>query len=103
LQTANLYFTIISYDSLLKYQDENLKYNQELLKNQEMQQLKMVTLADVYSQESQTANSELEYLQAKHNRKAKVSLLSYLSLDINSDYVLCTSKESENTFCRRGL
>jgi outer membrane protein len=97
LQTANLYFAIISYDSLLKYQDENLKYNQELLKKtKEMQQLKMVTLADVYSQESQTANSELEYLQAKHNlEKAKVSLLSYLSLDINSDYVYALPEESE--------
>ena len=88
LQTANYYFAIISYDSLLKYQDENLKYNQELLKEiKEKQQLKMVTLADVYSQEAQTANSELAYLQAKNNfEKAKITLLDYLSIDINKDY-----------------
>ena len=88
LQTANYYFSIISYDSLLKYQDENLKYNKELLKEiKEKQQLKMVTLADVYSQEAQTANSELAYLQAKNNyEKAIITLLDYLSLDINKDY-----------------
>lgn len=97
LQTANYYFAIISYDSLLKYQDENLKYNQELLKEiKEKQQLKMVTLADVYSQEAQTANSELAYLQAKNNfEKAKISLFDYLSLDINKDYSFSLPSKSE--------
>lgn len=97
LQTANYYFAIISYDSLLKYQDENLKYNQELLKEiKEKQQLKMVTLADVYSQEAQTANSELTYLQAKNNfEKAKISLLNYLSLDINKEYSFSLPSKSQ--------
>ncbi len=97
LQTANLYFAIISYDSLLKYQNEDLKYNQELLKEiKEKQQLKMVTLADVYSQESQTANSEFAYLQAKNNfEKAKISLLDYLSLEINKDYSFSLPAKSE--------
>ena len=97
LQTANYYFAIISYDSLLKYQDENLKYNQELLKEiKEKQQLKMVTLADVYSQEAQTANSELAYLQAKNNfEKAKITLLDYLSMDINKDYSFNLPSKSE--------
>ncbi len=97
LQTANYYFAIISYDSLLKYQDEDLKYNQELLKEiKEKQQLKMVTLADVYSQEAQSANSELAYLQAKNNfEKAKITLLNYLSLDINKDYSFSLPSKSE--------
>jgi len=99
LQTTNFYFAIISNDSLLKYQDEDLKYNQELLKKiKEMQQLKMVTKADVYSQEAQTANSEVAYLQAKNNyEKAKISLLNYLSLDINSDYAYTLPGETEDT------
>ena len=98
LQTANYYFAIISYDSLLKYQDADLKYNQELLKEiKEKQQLKMVTLADVYSQEAQTANSELAYLQAKNNfEKAKITLLDYLSLDINKNYSFSLPSKSEN-------
>ena len=97
LQTANYYFAIISYDSLLKYQDEDLKYNQELLKEiKEKQQLKMVTLADVYSQEAQTANSELAYLQAKNNfEKAKITLLDYLALDINKNYSFSLPSKSE--------
>jgi len=99
LQTTNLYFAVVSDDSLLKYQDEDLKYNQELLKKiKEMQQLKMVTKADVYSQEAQTANSEVAYLQAKNNyEKAKISLLNYLSLDINSDYAYTLPGETEDT------
>ena len=99
LQTTNLYFAVISTDSLFKYQDEDLKYNQELLKKiNEMQQLKMVTKADVYSQEAQTANSEVQYLQAKNNfEKAKISLLNYLSLDINSDYAYSLPEQTEDT------
>ena len=97
LQTANYYFAIISYDSLLKYQDEDLKYNQELLKEiKEKQQLKMVTLADVYSQEAQTANSELAYLQVKNNfEKAKITLLNYLSKDVNKDYSFSLPSKNE--------
>ncbi len=88
LQTVNLYFAIVSNDSLLKYQEENLKYNQQLLDQiKEKQKLKMVTLADVYSQEAQTANSELAYLQAKNNlEKSKISLLNYLSINVNTLY-----------------
>ncbi len=82
---------------MLKYQDENLKYNQELQKEiNEKQKLKMVTLADVYSQEAQTANSQLAYLQAKNNfEKAKISLLDYLSLNINEDYAFSLPSKSE--------
>jgi len=97
LQTASLYLSVISYDSLLKYQDENLKYNQELLKEiNEKQQLKMVTLADVYSQQAQTANSELSFLQAKTNyEKAIISLLDYLSLDVDKNYSFSLPSKSE--------
>jgi outer membrane protein len=97
LQTVNLYFAIISYDSLLKYQEEDLKYNQELLnKINEMQKLKMVTLADVYSQEAQTANSEFTLLQTKNNyEKAKISLLNYLSLNINEEYLFDLPNKNE--------
>lgn len=88
LQTVNLYFAIVSNDSLLKYQEENLKYNQQLLDQiKEKQKLKMVTLADIYSQEAQTANSELAYLQAKNNlEKSKISLLNYLSINVSTTY-----------------
>ncbi|MEJ2615327.1 MAG: TolC family protein [Ignavibacteriaceae bacterium] len=56
----------------------------------------MVTMADVYSQEAQTANSELAYLQAKNNfEKAKITLLDYISMDINKDYSFSLPSKSE--------
>lgn len=106
-QTANLYFSVISYDKLLKYQEENYSYNLSLLdKTREMNELKMVTISDVYSQEVQTANSESALLQSQNNfEKAKISLLNYLSLDINMDYAFNSPEDlnsdkdySEETF-----
>ena len=93
-QTASLYFAVISFDKLLTYNDENYKYNLSLLeKTKEMNELKMSPISDVYSQEVQVANSESSLLQAKNNfEKAKISLLNYLSLDINTDYNFGYSK-----------
>jgi len=89
LQTASLYFSIVSYERLLKFQEENYTYNKNLAeKIKEMLDLSMITVSDVYAQDVQTANSELAFLQAKNNyEKAKISLLKYLSLDITGEYV----------------
>ena len=97
-QTANLYFTVISFDKLLKYNDENYKYNLNLLdKTKEMNELKMNPISDVYSQEVQTANSESSLLQAKTNyEKAKINLLNYLSLDINQEYSFQSPEDVNN-------
>jgi outer membrane protein len=83
LQTVNLYSQIISNKKLLNFQAEDLKYNQGLLDRvKQMFDLKMVSVSDVYSQEAQTANSQLAYLQVKNNlEKSKVNLLTYLSID----------------------
>jgi outer membrane protein len=83
LQTVNLYTQIISNKRLLDFQVEDLKYNQGLLDRvKQMFDLKMVSVSDVYSQEAQTANSQVSYLQAKNNlEKSKVNLLTYLSID----------------------
>lgn len=88
LQTASLYFSIISYERLLKFQEENYTYNKNLSeKIKEMLDLKMITVSDVYSQDVQTANSELSLLQARTNfEKAKINLLKYLTLDITGEY-----------------
>jgi outer membrane protein len=100
-QTANLFFSVISYDKLLKYQEENYQYNENLLqKIREMNELKMNPISDVYSQEVQTANSESDLLQAQNNfEKAKISLLNYLSLDINQEYTFSVpTKESDSQY-----
>lgn len=88
LQTVNYFITIVNDEKILKFQEEDLKYNQDLLnKEKEMVDLKMVKQADYYSQEYQTANSQLSFIQAKSNyEKAKVALLNFLSQDVFKDY-----------------
>ena len=88
LQTASLYTQIISYQKLQSFQEEDLKYNEGLLDRvNQMFKLKMVSISDVYSQEAQTANSRVAYLQAKNNlEKAKINLLTFLSLDLSQIY-----------------
>ncbi len=88
LQTITYYTQIISYQKLLKFQQENLKYNEGLLDQiKEKYNLKMVPISDVYSQEAQTANSRVSFLQAKNNLEtSKINLLGYLSLDVSQSY-----------------
>ena len=88
LQTVSLYIQIISNQKLLSFQEEDLKYNEGLLERvKQMYGLKMVSVSDVYSQEAQSANSRVSYLQAKNNlEKAKINLLTYLSMDISHNY-----------------
>lgn len=96
-QTASLYFAVISYDLLLQYQKENYNYNVNLLnKINEMKELRMVPISDVYSQEVQTANSESALLQAQNSfEKAKIALLNFLSLSISEEYHFVSPEEDE--------
>ncbi len=88
LQTVSLYIQIISNQKLLSFQEEDLKYNEGLLDRvKQMYNLKMVSISDVYSQEAQSANSRVSYLQAKNNlEKTKINLLTYLSMDLSQNY-----------------
>jgi outer membrane protein len=88
LQTITYYTQIISYQKLLNFQDENLKYNEGLLQQiKEKFDLKIVPINDVYSQEAQTANAKVAYLQAKNNLEiAKINLLDYLAIDVSQNY-----------------
>jgi len=88
LQTVNLFITIMNNEKILKFQTEDVKYNEDLLtKVKEMFDLKMKANVDLYSQEYQTSNSRLSYLQAKNNyEKSKITFLNYLSKDILKDY-----------------
>jgi outer membrane protein len=88
LQTVNLFVTIVNDEKILKFQEEDLKYNNDLSsKINEMFNLRMAVNSDVYSQEYQTSNSKFAYLQAKVNfEKAKISILTYLSKDVTNDY-----------------
>jgi len=89
LQTVNLFVTIMNNEKILKFQTEDVKYNEDMLtKVKEMYDLRMKANVDLYSQEYQTSNSRLSLLQAKSNyEKSKTSLLNYLSKDVLNDYV----------------
>lgn len=88
LQTINLFTTVINDESILKFQAENYRYNEDLLKKvKEMASLSMVTGVDVSSQEYQTANARLASIQAGNDfAKAKITLMNYLSLDMTKEY-----------------
>ncbi|MCK9212829.1 MAG: TolC family protein, partial [Ignavibacteriaceae bacterium] len=88
LQTVNLFITITNNEKILKFQEEDLKYNKDMLnKVKEMFDLRMKANVDLYAQEFQTSNAQLSYLQAKSNyEKSKIALLNYLSKDILKDY-----------------
>jgi len=88
LQTVNLFIIITNNEKILKFQEEDLKFNEDMLKKvKEMFDLKMKANVDLYSQEYQTSNSQLAFLQAKNNyEKSKIALLNYLSKDILKEY-----------------
>jgi outer membrane protein len=88
LQTVNLYMNIINYDKVKKFQEEDLKYNQDLLNRIKAKyDLKIMTSADLSAQEYQTANAKLLVIQSENNlEKAKISLLTYLSKDVSKEY-----------------
>jgi outer membrane protein len=88
LQTVNLFVTIVNDEKILKFQEEDLKYNNDLTsKINEMFKLQMAVNVDVYAQEYQTSNSQFNFLQAKVNfEKAKIVILTYLSKDVTNDY-----------------
>ncbi|HVO72788.1 MAG TPA: TolC family protein [Ignavibacteriaceae bacterium] len=89
LRTVNYYNQILSFQKLLGFQQEDLKYNEGLLDEIKHKfDLQIVPVSDVYSQEAQTANSRVAYLQAKNNfEKAKINLLTYLSMDLSGNYL----------------
>lgn len=88
LQTVAHYLNVINCSRVLTFQENDLKYNQNLLlKIQEMFNLQMIAKADLYAQEYQTANSQLLFIQAKSDLEiAKINLLNYLSLDLTAEY-----------------
>ena len=88
LQTVIQYTTIVGYKKLLDFQEEDLSYNRGLTdKIKQMLDIKSIPVSDYYAQESQTANSELAYIQAENNyQKSIVTLLNFLALDVNGSY-----------------
>ncbi len=87
-QTINLYYSIVQADQLLKVREEDVKQQQKNLETiEERNRLGSVTKADVYQQQVQLGNAELQVIQQKNTLEtAKSNLLFYLGLDVLEDY-----------------
>lgn len=87
-QTINLYYAIVETEQLLKVREENVKQQQKNLETiEERNRLGSVTMADVYQQQVQLGNAELEVIRTKNNLEtAKSNLLFYLGLDVLENY-----------------
>ncbi len=87
-QTQGLYLNVLRTKSLVKVNEDNLKSSrQQLDRIVESNKVGAVALADVYRQQVTTANAELGLIQAQATYdNAKTTLLSYLSLDVYSEY-----------------
>lgn len=87
-QTIKLYYSVIEANQLLKVREEDVKQQKKNLETiEERNRLGSVTMADVYQQQVQYGNAELQMIQQKNNLEtAKSNLLYYLNLDVLSDY-----------------
>lgn len=89
-QTTDYYYTVLNADSLRGVREDNVKYFSRLLETvQERNRLGAVTLADVYSAQTQLGNAELLLIQAQNTYEtSKAGLLNYLALNVLEDYTL---------------
>lgn len=99
-QTITLYYAIVEADQLLKVREEDVKQQQKNLETiEERNRLGSVTKADVYQQQVQLGNAELQVIQQKNTLEtAKSNLLFYLGLDVLENYTYSnalTNREKE--------
>lgn len=85
---TNLYYNVLKARKVMQVNEENVKYTKKFLEQiEEMQKLGSIPIADLYSQQVQSGNAELQYIQAQNNfEREKSALLNFLSLDIMLDY-----------------
>lgn len=87
-QTISLYYDVINTMQLLKFKEDDVKWNQKNLETiTERNRLGSVTLADVYAQQVRVGNAELEVIRTQNNLETgKSELLSFLGLDVLEAY-----------------
>jgi outer membrane protein len=92
-QTINLYYSVVESDQLLKVREEDVKQQQKNLETiEERNRLGSLTKADVYQQQVQLGNAELEVIRASNILEtAKSNLLYYLGLDVLEKYTYSES------------
>lgn len=95
-QTMSLYYDIVYTAQLLTVKEDNLKWNEKNLETiKERSRLGAATLADVYQQEVEKGNAELELIRTENNLEiAKKNLLFYLGIDVLEEYAFTDSLTS---------
>lgn len=87
-RTISLYYSIVEIEQLLNVRTEDVKQQQKTFETiEERNRLGAVTLADVYQQQVQLGNAELEVIRTQNNlESAKSNLLFFLGLDVLEEY-----------------
>ncbi|MDP2364464.1 MAG: TolC family protein, partial [Ignavibacteria bacterium] len=87
-QTITLYYSVVEAAQLLKVREEDVKQQQKNLETiEERNRLGSLTKADVYQQQVQLGNAELQVIQQNNFLEtAKSNLLFYLGLDVFEQY-----------------
>ncbi|MGE5351716.1 MAG: TolC family protein [Acidobacteriota bacterium] len=93
------YYLVLNAKQVLKVREDDLAYNQKNLEIfTERNKLGAVTLADVYAQQVNVGNSELALIQARNDLDTYQSqLLTYLGLDVMSDFNVSDPIETDTT------
>lgn len=87
-RTISLYYSVVETEQLLKVRKDDVIQQQKNLETiEERNRLGAVTLADVYQQQVQLGNAELEVIRTQNGLEtAKSNLLYYLGLDVLENY-----------------
>lgn len=87
-RTISLYYAVVETEQLLNVRNQNVKQQQKNLETIEARnKLGAVTLADVYQQQVQLGNAELEVIRTQNSLEiAKSNLLFYLGLNVLGNY-----------------
>ncbi|MCJ7554641.1 MAG: TolC family protein [Ignavibacteriaceae bacterium] len=95
--TISLYYSVVETEQLLNVRNEDVKQQQKNLETiEERNRLGAVTLADVYQQQVQLGNAELDVIRTQNNLEvAKSNLLYYLGLDVLDIYEFSKDLTSE--------
>ncbi len=88
-RTTEYYYAVLNNEEVLKVRQENVRYNSKLLETiEEKNRLGSIPIADVYAQQVQLGNAELQLIQAENiYENSKSALLNYLALDVLEEYL----------------